>query len=123
MRKVSGLLWAILWIGAVLAQTPPPAPGGRGGPPPVPRKHLLVIGMARGDHHGSTSNAVATFWKLGKESAVWDTEIKTDIRRAEDVPGSGEVGHEAKGGQHGIAPEGEVIGICIQVHNQTRFLV
>ncbi|MBZ5618454.1 MAG: ThuA domain-containing protein [Acidobacteriia bacterium] len=56
-----------------------PVPGGRGGPPPVPRKHLLVIGMTRGFHHGSTSNAVATFWKLGKESAVWDTEIKTDM--------------------------------------------
>ena len=87
-------------IAALQAQTPPaqgqpqgaqaqpgrgggrgaaPVPGGRGGPPPVPRKHLLVIGMTRGFHHGSTSNGVATFWKLGKESAIWDTEIKTDM--------------------------------------------
>ena len=49
------------------------------GPAPVPKKHLLVIGMTRGYHHGSTSNAVATFWKLGKEAGVWDTEIKTDM--------------------------------------------
>ncbi len=53
--------------------------GGKGGPPPVPKKHLLVIGMTRGFHHGSTSNGLATFWKLGNDSAVWDTEIKTDM--------------------------------------------
>ena len=103
MRRVSFLAWTMLIgvvsIGAILAQTPPPAqggqppagrggqggrggtpvPGGRGGPPPVAKKHLLVIGMTRGFHHGSTSNALATFWKLGKESGVWETEIKTDM--------------------------------------------
>ena len=30
-------------------------PGGRGGPAAAPKKHLLVIGMTRGYHHGSTS--------------------------------------------------------------------
>jgi type 1 glutamine amidotransferase len=45
----------------------------------VPKKHLLVIGMTKGYHHGSTSNGVATFWMLGNQSAVWDTEIKTDM--------------------------------------------
>src|ERR1039457_1572979 len=65
-------------------------PGGRGGPATVPRKHLLVIGMTRGYHHGSTSNGVATFWKLGKESAVWDTEIKTDMEWVTKKPPSTE---------------------------------
>ena len=116
MRRVSSLLWTtmigVLWIGAIQAQTPPPAqgaqtqppagrggqggrggtpvPGGRGGPPPVARKHLLVVGMTRGFHHGSTSNGVATFWKLGKESAVWDTEIKTDMEWITKKPPSSE---------------------------------
>jgi uncharacterized protein len=53
--------------------------GGKGGPPPVPRKHLLVLGMTRGWHHGSTSKGMATFWKLGEDSAVWDTELRTDM--------------------------------------------
>ncbi|HUE04494.1 MAG TPA: hypothetical protein VMR62_33395, partial [Bryobacteraceae bacterium] len=84
MQRVSSLLRTtmigVLWIGTIQAQTPAgrggtPVPGGRGGPAPVPKKHLLVIGMTRGYHHGSTSNALATFWKLGKESGVWDTEI------------------------------------------------
>jgi hypothetical protein len=97
-------------IGAAQTQTPPPqgqpqgapaqpgrggrggapVPGGKGGPPPVPRKHLLVIGMTRGFHHGSTSNGVATFWKLGKESAVWDTEVKTDMEWVTKKPPSTE---------------------------------
>ncbi len=54
-------------------------PGGRGGPAPAPIKHLLVLGMTRGYHHGSTSDGLAMFWNLGKESGVWDTEIRTDM--------------------------------------------
>jgi type 1 glutamine amidotransferase len=91
---------AVLWIGVAQAQTPPVqgqpqpqgaigvtggrggaavVPGGRGGPAPVPKKHILVIGMTRGYHHGSTSDGLAMFWNLGKESGVYDTEIKTDM--------------------------------------------
>ena len=58
---------------------PAPVPGGRGGPAPAPRKHLLVLGMTRGFHHGSTSDGLAMFWNLGKESGAWDTEIRTDM--------------------------------------------
>ena len=65
-------------------QAPPGArgqvvPGGRGGPAAAPIKHVLVLGMTRGYHHGSTSNGLAMFWNLGKESGVWDTEIRTDM--------------------------------------------
>jgi uncharacterized protein len=67
----------------------PAVPGGKGGPPPVPKKHLLVVGFTRGFHHGSTSNAMATFWNLGKESGVWDTELKTDTEWiTKKAPGS-----------------------------------
>ncbi len=58
---------------------PAQVPGGRGGPAPAPIKHILVLGMTRGYHHGSTSNGLAMFWNLGKESGVWDTEIRTDM--------------------------------------------
>ena len=35
--------------------------------------------MTRGYHHGSTSDGLAMFWNLGKESGAWDTEIRTDM--------------------------------------------
>jgi len=54
-------------------------------------KHLLVLGMTRGFHHGSTSNGLAMFWNLGKESGVWDTEIRTDMEWVtKKNPGMGE---------------------------------
>jgi type 1 glutamine amidotransferase len=97
---------ALLGLAAVVlfAQTPPPqaapqgggrgpAPqGGRGGGPPAPtKKRVLVFGMTKGFHHDSTSNAMATIWKLGKESGIWDTEISTDpdILRKRERPGGG----------------------------------
>src|SRR6478672_8824994 len=88
-----GLLAAVL-----TAQTPPPAPGGRGpaggrgGAAPVSaKKRVLVFGLTKGFHHDSTSNAMATVWKLGKESGLWDTEISSDteILRKGEKPGAG----------------------------------
>jgi type 1 glutamine amidotransferase len=82
-------------------QTPPtaqpqggrgPASGGRGAAPPASaKKHVLVYGLTKGFHHDSVSNAMASVWKLGKESGVWDTEISTDpgILRRADRPGGG----------------------------------
>ena len=58
-----------------------------------PKKHVLVFGMSKGYHHDSISPAMATVWKLGKESGVWDTVISTDpdlIRKPpEGKPGGG----------------------------------
>jgi type 1 glutamine amidotransferase len=90
---------ALLMAGSGLAQTPPAAPaqGGRGGegrggaPPASIRKHVLVFGLAKGFHHDSISNAMASVWKLGKESGAWDTEISTDpgIIHLAERPGGG----------------------------------
>lgn len=44
------------------------------------RKRLLVIGAVEGFQHDSTSQAMATLWQLGRESALWDTFIKTDTQ-------------------------------------------
>jgi type 1 glutamine amidotransferase len=44
------------------------------------RKRLLVIGAVKGFQHDSTSQAMATLWNLGRESALWDTYIKTDTQ-------------------------------------------
>ena len=44
------------------------------------RKRLLVIGAVEGFQHDATSQAMATLWQLGRESALWDTFIKTDTQ-------------------------------------------
>jgi uncharacterized protein len=54
------------------------------------KKHILVYGQAKGFHHDSITNAMATVWKLGKDSGMWDTEISTDpgiLRKGEKAGG------------------------------------
>jgi type 1 glutamine amidotransferase len=42
------------------------------------RKKLLVIGEEKGYRHEAVSHAMATIERLGRESGVWDTTIRTD---------------------------------------------
>ncbi len=44
------------------------------------KKRLLVIGAVEGFQHDATSYAMATLWKLGQESGLWETYIKTDVQ-------------------------------------------
>jgi len=41
-------------------------------------KHLLVIGEEKGYRHESVSHAMATIERLGRESGLWTTTIRTD---------------------------------------------
>jgi type 1 glutamine amidotransferase len=47
-------------------------------PQQSPRKRVLAVGASVGWHHDSVSDALATVWKLGRETGLWDTFIKTD---------------------------------------------
>jgi type 1 glutamine amidotransferase len=42
------------------------------------RKKLLVIGEEKGYRHEAVSHAMATIERLGRESGLWDTTIRTD---------------------------------------------
>ena len=44
------------------------------------RKKLLAIGMSMGFQHDSISHGLATIEKLGQESGLWDTFIRTDVQ-------------------------------------------
>jgi uncharacterized protein len=44
----------------------------------VPKKHLLVIGEEKGYRHESISHAMSTIERLGKQTGLWDTTIRTD---------------------------------------------
>ena len=48
--------------------------------PGAGKKRILVVGQSKGWQHDSTSEGMATIWKLGKETGLWDTYIRTDTQ-------------------------------------------
>jgi type 1 glutamine amidotransferase len=42
------------------------------------KKHLLVLGEEKGYRHESVSHAMATIERLGQETGLWDTFLRTD---------------------------------------------
>src|SRR5215469_1949171 len=44
------------------------------------RKKLLAIGLSAGYQHDSVSHGLATVWKIGQQSGLWDTFIRTDTQ-------------------------------------------
>jgi hypothetical protein len=88
-------------FGLLLAQQAPPAPeqagrgqggrgqgGGRGGRPRSGRKAVLAWADTRNGiaQHDSVSHALATIERLGYESGLWDTYIRTDSNIASYHP-------------------------------------
>lgn len=41
-------------------------------------KHVLVIGETKGFEHDSVSDAMAAVYKMGHDSGLWDTTLRTD---------------------------------------------
>ena len=41
-------------------------------------KHVLVVGQTKGYEHDSISAAMDAVYTMGKESGLWDTEMRTD---------------------------------------------
>ncbi|MFN0102178.1 MAG: ThuA domain-containing protein [Bryobacteraceae bacterium] len=70
MRPIRLLLATLLLAGIVFAQ-PAEAPK---------KKKILAIGQTKGFQHDSTSDGLATIWKIGKDSGLWDTYIRTDTQ-------------------------------------------
>ncbi len=46
----------------------------------APKKRLLAIGAVAGFQHDSTTDGLATIWKMGKDTGLWDTYIRTDTQ-------------------------------------------
>ncbi len=61
------LCFILTLCGAAVAQTANP-----------PKKKLLAIGEEKGYRHEAVTHALATIERLGRESGLWDTEIRTD---------------------------------------------
>src|SRR5450755_3176976 len=65
LRASKSLLFGFLLVGISAAQT-------------APKKHLLVLGEEHGYRHQAVSHAMATIERLGTETGLWDTTIRTD---------------------------------------------
>ena len=71
LSRIFGVLLSLILCGIAMAQTAPTNP-------PAKKKHLLIIGEEKGYRHESVSHAMATLERLGRESGLWDTTIRTD---------------------------------------------
>lgn len=47
---------------------------------PAQPKKVLAIGTVLGYQHDETTDGLATIWKMGKETGLWDTYIRTDMQ-------------------------------------------
>ena len=45
---------------------------------PPRKKRLLAIGAVKGFQHDAASHGLATLWKIGQETGLWETYIRTD---------------------------------------------
>jgi hypothetical protein len=41
---------------------------------------VLVLAFTNGFYHGSTTDGAATIWQLGRESNLFDVDIRTDTK-------------------------------------------
>jgi type 1 glutamine amidotransferase len=55
-------------------------------------KHILVIGQTKGFQHDSVSDAMGSIWKMGQDSGLWTTYIRTDT----ELISKGAVGRNGK---------------------------
>src|SRR3989441_695349 len=46
--------------------------------PEKPKRNLLFIGQAKGYQHEAISTAMATLYNLGRNSGLWNTQLRTD---------------------------------------------
>ncbi|MBK5293104.1 MAG: ThuA domain-containing protein [Acidobacteriia bacterium] len=44
------------------------------------KKKILAIGQVKGFQHDATTYGLATLWKMGQESGLWETYIRTDTQ-------------------------------------------
>src|SRR5689334_24874401 len=50
----------------------------QGSPQPAARKRVLVIGDEKGYRHEAVTHAMVTIERLGRDTGLWDTVIRTD---------------------------------------------
>ena len=67
------LVGTCIHFGRAKAQTPP-APA----PPKTHQIHVLVVAQTKGFEHDSVPDAMANIYKMGHDTGLWDTMLRTD---------------------------------------------
>jgi uncharacterized protein len=86
LRNNFSLSLAVVGLATVLSSVGSQGQSGPMGTPPVPHakpthlKHVLVISQTKGFEHDSISAAMVAIYEMGKESGLWDTELRTDTK-------------------------------------------
>src|ERR1700685_927949 len=65
----------------VPARAQAPGAGVQAGAPPSATFHtyrILVVAQTKGFEHDSVPDAMATIWKMGHETRLWDATLRTD---------------------------------------------
>jgi len=80
MKNMIRIAFLVLSIGLCNpgVEQSPAVPLSAEPPPTPPKKHLLVIGEEKGYRHEAVSHAMATIERLGTETGLWDTTLRTD---------------------------------------------
>src|SRR6202041_763010 len=74
IRAIVGFLCiALVYVSICNSQNGPATPGST-----APMKHLLFLGEEKGYRHEALSHAMATIERLGRETGLWTTTIRTD---------------------------------------------
>jgi uncharacterized protein len=78
MKKIIRTL-PLLWIALLGCFPAPYCAGQTAAQSAAPAtKHLLFIGEEKGYRHEAVSHAMATVERLGKQTGIWDTTLRTD---------------------------------------------
>jgi hypothetical protein len=72
-RAIVGFVFVALSCVSVCNSQSAPA-----SPSPQPSKRLLFLGDEKGYRHEAVSHAAATIERLGRDSGLWTTTIRTD---------------------------------------------
>jgi len=77
----AGCAAIFFYSGRAHAQAPRPPQNphvGQACPPPTCVAKVLVVGQTNGFEHDSVSDAMATIWRMGHDTKLWEAIIRTD---------------------------------------------
>ncbi len=73
IAAIAALPLAVSYFGRATAQTPP-----KSSLPPNREARVLVISQTKGFEHDSVPDAMATIWKMGHDTKLWEATLRTD---------------------------------------------
>ena len=83
LTAFSAALPALLMMGQASRPQTPPGPRTL---PPKGMAHILVVGQTNGFEHDSVPDAMANIWRMGHDTRLWETTLRTDTENITKHP-------------------------------------